>query len=414
MKKLVVISMLLICVLLPTACGPSFGDDIYKWVKKNARSYSEQLTRADLRVRWLNQFNETYRTIAYYQEKTDSLLHLMSGETSRVTAYPLTGLKNLLDVQEISKRNVDVLIQLQHELVTTKELFLHLDSIGSVQAFEHAGLRAIGKESLLRSFMEIGDVHEEANNLRYWKLFNFKYSIVLNTETGEVSHEASDGNGAQTYSGSFEGFLASFPLTAPFYALFVKDDIEEQIDRIREALDLFDELSLKPAEQYAISRYYVDSARTFFRTFHQQSDSIHKEHHKAWKILYSVNASLYKEAGERLVPYKLEAAEAEFGGQREISRILTEEQLFKVRQDVVNMTGSLVAMKQQCLMQSTPFDRIQKAESFMDACVEAEYIIKALNEKIEFKPVFSFLQKHEKRIASLKRDAIKIIETTYE
>lgn len=413
MKKIMFTCAAFLSLSLLSGCGPDFGDQILRWVRNNARSYSEKLTRADLSVRWLNQFNETYRTIAYYQERADGQLHRVSQSTTSLLQAPALNLKQILDVQERSRKNMDALITMQHTLQDTRALFGDLDSIGSLHQFEQAGLRAVGKETLMRSFMEVGDVQEEINRLRYWSLFNFKYSISVNTETGEVTHEAGEDNSAQTYSGSFEGWLASFPLTAPFYAVFMKDKIEEQIDQIKEAIDLFDELSLKPAEQYVISKYYVDSARTHFRTFHAQSDSIFREQQKAWKMLYTLNVTLNNEMAVRLAPYKREAAEGEIGGRSEINRVLSEEQQQQTKTDVINMTEELLELKKQSLKQTSPLTRLETGETFLDACVEAEYVVQALQEKLEYRALYPFLQKYHKRIAVLRTEAQKIIDGTY-
>lgn len=403
-KRYHIVVLLMSCMVL-SGCGPDFGDQILEWVRKNARTYSANLTRADLHIRWFDQFNENYRTIAYHQEKADAALHEAYKSTELLSSVNLVSLKDLLRVYDESKRNIDQLILIQHRMEDIKTLFVRLDSIGTLKQFESAGLRAVGKESLMRSFMEIGDVHEKINKLRYQKIFNLRYSISINTETGAVDHQANQDVEGPSYSGSFEGFLASFPITAPIYALFIQDEIEEQKKQIKRALDLFDVLSLKPYEQFLISNQYVDSARTAFKPMHQQLDTVYKAQHKAWKMMYAVNVALRNEAAAKIAPFKLAAAERELNGQRAIDNLLNEEKQYAVKQDVIGMIAELKRLKRVAVLSADPYSKAEASEAFSDAAVEAELMIKAMLGRLELTAVYPFLEKRLKEVVIARQEA---------
>lgn len=405
MKRKTIICILLAMSMAVAGCGPDFGDKIYKWVKKNARAYSEQLTRKDLSERWLETFNETYRSIAWFEALCDSELNKVSLSTQKIAVANGRSLQELIDLRDRSKRNIDQLIKTQHTLAEIKYLFGRLDSIGTWTQFEQAGLRAVGKETLLRSFMEIGDVHEEMNRLRFRNLFSVKYTISMNTETGEVTHEASENNTAQTYSGSFEGWLASFFLTAPFYAIFTQDDVEDQIEKIEKSLDLFDELALQQPEQFKISQAYADSARMYFQPFHLRSDSIFTGQKQTWRLLYDVNLGLYRKAAEKLLVYQRHAAEDEIGGMDEVSRLVREEQLFQTRQQLVDMTAELFVLEKTYTRETIPLKKLEAAEALLDACIEAGYITDALLNKLEYTAIKDGLLKTKSTITRLQTEA---------
>lgn len=410
-KKL---AALLFFGLSMSSCGPDFGDQIYEWIKNNTRRYSEQLTRADLRVRWLNQFTESFRTISYYQEQISTGLNKLKKETDAVNEISGNRLEKAL-------RQYDKSIFITNQLITTKtlidetdHLLKELDSIGNVKQFEDAGLRAIGKETLLRSFFEIGAQSEEINKLRYQKLFHLKYSLVIG-ENGSVQQNISpseDGAG-QSYSGntmgeSLEKFFGSFFATAPIYALFIENDIEKQVKKVKEAMDLFDKLSLTPKDQFIISQEYLKEARETYKDYRAKTQKLYGTQKDTWKLLWQLNATCRYTAETTIAPYKARLAEAEFLGSEEIQRIMDEESRFTIKTEIVTMLSQLVSLRGAITNEHDPFKKTELTEHYGDACVEAEYILNHLHSRLDLAPIYTDIENYQAKVNEYKKESISL------
>lgn len=396
MKKLLCfLPLLLFC----SGCGPDFGDKIYDWVEANARSYSEQLTRNDLKVRWLKAFSDHYKTIAFHSETARGQMKQLYTSTVNNEAQAGEGLGALLTRYDHSRAMLNELIRVKEILERNDSLFQSLDSIGNGRQFEAAGLRAIGKETLMRSFLEIGETQSTINKLRYQKLFSLKYAIAI-SENGDVSQSVDNSGEGQgySYSGSFEQFWYDNPVTGPLMSLFVQDDIEEQVDHIWEAIDRFDELCLKPHEQFAISQEYVTVARSKYAEHHRLADSIHLKQKENWLQLYQWNAARFKQAEAGLQPYRLQLAEAEFQGSREVQRILDEETRFALRQELVDMVSYVRQQSHELQNENERFAKIEKLEKLENSIAEASYVLNTLLERKELTSLHAELKNYQLRI----------------
>jgi len=402
--------LLPLCLSL-SSCGPNFGDEIYDWVKNNTRSYSEKLTRADLRVRWLNQFTESFRTISYYQEQINRELAKLKKELNTIDEEPSNKLEKAL-------RQYDLCVMVSNELIRIKELvdetdylFKELDSIGSIKQFEDAGLRAVGKETLLRSFFEIGSQSEEINKLRYQKLFHVKYSLVIGDD-GKVDQQAAPSeNGTGSYSGdsmgeSLEKFFANFPVTAPFYAMFVEDDIKKQVERVKDALNLFDKLSLTPKDQFIISQEYLKEARDTYKDYRVKTQDLQAVQKSTWKLLWQVTSTYRYNAETAIAPYKARLAEAEFLGSEEIQRIMDEESRFTMKNEIISMLSQLVKLRGSITNENDPYKKVELTERYGDACVEAECILTNLHARMDLAPIYTDIERYQSKVQEYKKESI--------
>jgi hypothetical protein len=405
--------LVLFCMTL-SSCGPDFGDQIYKWIKNNTRSYSEKLTRADLRVRWFNMHTESFRTISYYQEQLAGELIKLKKKINALDETPGNRLEKALRQYDLCVSVSNELIRVKGLLDETKLLLMELDSIGSIKQFEEAGLRAVGKETLLRSFFEIGAQSEEINKLRYQKLFHVKYSLIMG-EDGTVQQEVSpsEEGAGQSYAGesmgeSLEKFFGSFFATAPFYALFVKDDIEKQVEKVKDALDLFDKLSLTPKDQYLISQEYLKDAREAYKNYHAKVKDLDAVQKSTWKLLWQLSATYRYDAETVIAPYKARLAEAEFLGSEEIQRIMDEESRFAMKADMLNMLAQLVALRGSITSETDPFKKIEWTEKYHDACTEAEYILKTLHSRMDLAPIYAEIERQQAKVHEYTKESIRL------
>ena len=401
--------LLLLCLSL-NSCGPNFGNKIYDWVSKHTRSYSEQLTRADLRVRWLNAFTESFRTISYYQEKMAHELEELKKQLRSIESILGDNLEKALKQHDLCIATSNRLIQIKNLTDETEELLGTLDSIGSIRQFEAAGLRAVGKETLLRSFMEIGSQSEQINRLRYQKLFHVKYSLVIG-ENGQIQQQATyDDNGTGSYSGdnmgeSLEKFFGSFFATAPIYALFIEDDIEKQVEKIKEALNLFDQLSLQPKEQYLISLEYLKEARDAYKDYRTKVEDLHTQQKTSWKLLWQINATYLYNAETAIAPYKARIAESEFRGSKEIQRIIEEEERYARKNEMIALLAALVAMEGDIVRETNQFRKAELTERYADACAEAECYFDNLHQRYSLLPLYTDIESYQARLKYHKQHA---------
>jgi hypothetical protein len=399
------LSLIFLCLTL-SGCGPDFGDKIYEWIENNAKSYSEKLTRADLRVRWTKSLTEHYKTITYHSEVVKTQLNQLYNSTENSENRISNGLGAILIRYDHSKSILNDLLQVKSILEKNNDLFKSLDSIGNGRQFEAAGLRAIGKETLMRSFIEIGNVQATVNRLRYQKLFSLKYSIAIG-ENGNVSQsiDRSDQVDGYSYSGSFEGFWLDNPITGPIFSLFIKDDIEEQVERIWEALDRFDELCLKPEDQFKISQEYLKEARVKYADHHKLADSIHVLQKENWLKLYQWNVARFKQAESELQPYKLRLTNDEFQGSEAIKNILSEEARFKIRQELIGMVSFVRKKIIHTQKEIDKFKRIENIEGLERNIIEAIYILNVMSERKELISLQGEIKQYKSRI---KRDSIMV------
>jgi hypothetical protein len=405
--------LILFCITL-SGCGPDFGDQIYKWVKKNTRSYSEKLTRADLRVRWFNQCTESFRTISYYQEQLAGELANLKKNINVIDEMPGNRLEKALRQYDLCVSTSNELIRVKGLLDETEHLLQELDSIGSIKQFEDAGLRAVGKETLLRSFFEIGAQSEEINKLRYQKLFNVKYSLVIGEGNTVQQHVGPTDEGAgQSYSGnsmgeSLEKFFGSFFATAPFYALFIEDDIKKQVEKVKDALDLFDKLSLTPLEQYLISQQYLKEAREAYKDYEAKVRDLNAVQKSSWKLLWQLSSTYRHSAETVLAPYKTRLAEAEFFGSEEIQRIMDEESRFQIKTEILSMLAQLVTLRDGISRETDSVKKIERTETYHDACVEAEYILKHLHSRMDLAPIYADIERHQSKVYEYTQESIRL------
>lgn len=406
LKKYVIISL----SFLLFSCGPDFGDKIKKWVDNNARSYSEKLTRADLQVRWLNQFTEHYRTISVYQKEISNnlkenydiiLLNNISKETD---------LSTLLKRNDRTRNSFDKLLKLKSKIDATNILFENLDSIGSIKQFQNAGLRAIGKETLLRSFTEIGNRAEVINNLRYKSFFNIKFTLKLG-EDGSVSSEVDHSEGVQ--ASSYEcpdtldclgQWISDWPIVGSIISVFVEPKIEEQKEIVKEALNDFDKLCLQPKEQYEISLDYVKEARVYYKKHHAYVDSIRNKQLISWGKLFEINEGIRLKTNTDLMKFRQNLSEQEFRGQAQITRIISEEESFKLREDIVIMIVKLQKAVSELQVQKGDLKTIEKIEAISDAINEAKYILKNLNEQSCYTGILSFIENSTKSVTFIENE----------
>lgn len=414
MRILRILPLALLVLCFTTGCGPDFGDKIYDWIERNTRSYSEQLTRADLKVRWMNQFTEHYRVIGVFQKDIGARLSIEYTNISQAMQYQGSDLESALIQYDRSRMINDRLIEIKQKLDQCDYYFISLDSIGSIRQFNDAGLRAIGKETLLRSFFEIGDQAEKINKMRYEKLFNLKFTLVIN-ENGDVDQEIGHAeSGGKSYSGnnmgeSIEKFFADLFITAPFVALMNEDKIEKQKKRVFEALDRFDELCLTQMEQYAISSEYLEQAKAVYADHHDLCDSIHKQQLQAWQRLYDMNEGIRLNAVQKLAPYKEQLAEQEFRGQDEIRRILDEEERLQIRQETITMIQVLNQKKREVSQQTDTLARIRLSEVFYQSVQEGKYILSVLHEQQKYLSIYDFIEQYQLRLARMEEDALEML-----
>jgi BMFP domain-containing protein YqiC len=405
--------LMLFCMTL-SSCGPDFGDQIYKWVKENTRSYSEKLTRADLQVRWLNMHTESFRTISYYQEQLAGELTTLKKKINAIDEAPGNRLEKALRQYDLCVSASNELIKIKGLLDETQHLMRELDSIGSIKQFEDAGLRAVGKETLLRSFFEIGAQSEEINKLRYQKLFHVKYSLVIG-EDGTVQQQVSpsEEGAGQSYSGdsmgeSLEKFFADFFMTAPFYALFVKDDIEKQVEKVKDALNLFDKLSLTPKDQFLISQQYLKEAREAYKEYEVKVKDLDAVQKSTWKLLWQLSSTYRYNAETAIAPFKARLAEAEFLGSEEIQRIMDEESRFTIKTEILNMLAQLVTLRGSISNETDAFKKIELTEKYHDACTEAEYILKTLHSRMDLAPIYPEIERQQSKVHEYTKESIRL------
>lgn len=390
--------------LLFIGCDPDFGDKIYRWIERNARNYSEQLTHKDLRVRWMKTYTEHYKTISFHSDIVETRLNDLYKSTTNNESYLDNSLGSFLVRYDHSKSTLQKLISVKETIERNDTLFQSLSNIGNLSQFEAAGLQAIGKETLLRSFLEIGDQQSTINKLRYQKLFSLKYSIAID-ENGNLSQRVDQTqlNSEYSYSGRPEEFLYDIPVIGSIFSFLREDDIEEQVDRIKEALDRYDELCLTPREQYEISRNYVQKAKDKYAEHHTLADSIHQLQKDKWLKLFQWNVARFKQAETAIQPFKVQLANDQFQGSEEIQRIVSEESRFRLREEMIEMMDYVRHRSIEAQMENDRFTKIEKLETFKNSIEEAKFVLNILKDR---KKLISLYGEIDAYLQRLKKDSL--------
>lgn len=238
-----------VCLLLAACDYADFGQRAYDWVSQKARHYSEQLSRQDLSVRWRQIENVGYGEISHSLTIIDELLQKLHEETraldDRFKQNP-DQLDALVKTYEQAFKARALLFDLLFYFEAIQKRLAFLDSPCGRDDFDRLGLYSVADYSVLESFISISDRAQRANDDRYGIYVGYTFDL---DENGNPEEKPSGGKE------QLQHFLKSFTLIYDsIFAAFNQDKIDEQKQKLEEAIDLFNSLTLKPAEVYEISR----------------------------------------------------------------------------------------------------------------------------------------------------------------
>lgn len=386
-----VLKLILFLIVVLNSCDVDFGDKAYDFINAEGYDQSKRLYESDLNVRVKNflilEYNSCWEQLNSNQLKIKSL----SKELDYFASNVYTDLETIIFNYDNVTTIFNNLIELKFHIEELESRYIRIDSLHSVYIFIDNGVWTIGRETLLRSFYEVGDATKKNNKERYSR-FGMNYSI------GSAENEASIT--VDSYSGSFEGFWVSLPIVSTIYNLWEAEEIEDQFERLNEAMMHFNEVAISSNEQYQIYKNCVNVKKENFSDHHNNAKELVLLQDSIWHNLFEINCNLIRYYEIKLKPYRIAYLQNKYKGSAEIKRILKTEEIYIVKENIIDLKVELKSNYRKIKKNKKSIDKLIYIEDFQDAVTEADFVY---NYYIKTYPILS----NEKIIVSFKDDIDK-------
>ena len=233
--------------LFCTGCRADFGDRAVAWVRDNARRYSHDLADADYAARWASHFTARQRQMTLLAQ--DIELNSAAVYTSLDEALTPQPDENVYEAalrqRAASRTSLDVLIATRVQIDELEQASADISAACQRSQFDRLGLAQVGSFGVAASFLGMADAVKQANRNRYGIYVGF--TVVT------------DGNGEPMEPAGATEQLTHFARGISIYvediaAWLNEEEIEDQTQKVHEAIADFDRRVLRPDELYVLSR----------------------------------------------------------------------------------------------------------------------------------------------------------------
>ena len=302
-----------------------FGQRAYDWVESKARYYSDQLTRQDLRVRWRQIENVGYGEIAHALGIIDELMQSLHSQTRQVDETFKTNpdeLDALVKTYTQSLKARALLFDLLFHFEAIEQRLMFLDAPCGRDVFDRMGLKSLADYNVLESFIAISERAQRANDDRYGFYIGYTFNL---DENGNAEEEPATGKE------QLQHFLKSFSfIYDSIFAHFNQDKIDEQKQKLDEAIELFYTRTLTPDEVFEISTTECEAMQT-------RTDSERLQAHltfKNYRALFDTQQQIHLERQTRafleMLPLKIQAINDREGFTAAYAHLLDQQRAFSV------------------------------------------------------------------------------------
>lgn len=376
--------ILMIALVTLTSC-PEYGEKLNQWVQQNAYSYSKALATEDITNRWYGLYGELSNKVNSNLSHTNSRLiqvHKKLNEIDKFIDSDSDSIQGYIKTYDETRLVYSELSDLKPYNEWNKSAFARIDTITSKAEFEISGMRAVGRESLLRSFWEIGDLASKTNNERF-KIFYVRSSFSYGND--RLNHENTNIPIEGPYDGSFEGFLATtFPFSI-FYSIWEKDKVEEQNEKVKEAIVAFDKLAVSPEEIHKISIKIHDKVKKQFEVYLFALDTLQKQFDSTYSETIKATILRMKIAERALRPEIIRSIDS---GSERFYQLFEGQKKLEVFKQAVSEIKKIRIIKNQIESDTTKnkIDRFILLEEYEDRLINIELSLSYYGKQKSFMP----------------------------
>ncbi len=308
--------------LFCTGCRADFGDRAVAWVRDNARRYSHDLADADYAARWASHFTARQRQMTLLAQ--DIELNSAAVYTSLDEALTPQPDENVYEAalrqRAASRTSLDVLIATRVQIDELEQASADISAACQRSQFDRLGLAQVGSFGVAASFLGMADAVKQANRNRYGIYVGF--TVVT------------DGNGEPMEPAGATEQLTHFARGISIYvediaAWLNEEEIEDQTQKVHEAIADFDRRVLRPDDLYVLSRGHCRAERTARQSIFADLSRIRRLHLRQWRSLLTTAVRVRRGADVTLAPLRARAAAGEIGASADVARILDEDFAFE-------------------------------------------------------------------------------------
>jgi hypothetical protein len=198
MKK-VYITLLFITVFSESYAQKNFGEQFRDWVMQDAARNSRDLARNDFKPRTVHAVNRINERLLGEIRAADSVLNAVYRqiESDELALAGLDTLTVALRRARSARTEYYRLLDAENHLYFASRLKLNLDSLGSSTYFYGAGLYHVGRETLMESFVRVGEGFADNFSLKYQNHYTVSVNVNMND-----NYQANGGSGSISQDGN--------------------------------------------------------------------------------------------------------------------------------------------------------------------------------------------------------------------
>lgn len=399
------------------ACHPTFGDDLYGWVRDKVFDQSRRLATIDFAARNLNYVvlgaEDLNARIAQMTERLAQIEAQIAREEATAAGDPL---RLAVQRDRSATRLLDELYTVRAELDEQARRMGALRTLPTLTEFRVQGLGNIGRATLMGSLTDLGDARQKSMAAKYSVYVGVTVDDEGNTQRVEAQPTQGDmmdaiiGGGIMQYYGESE-LATSIPLIIAYrwFRFGVENEIcrnrvERQMKRWDKAVDMLPEKLITEAEQLELHKASYAEAVVAFDAHLKGVAEASAALDRRWREVFAYNAARQLVASKVLTSRNVALLRTRYESGT-AGNIFSNITLTNLAGEIGDWNGYLARRQLRLLTACSDVDGFVLAEDQQDALAYARSAYGVFGKRPEFAPLHPNIALGEAAIGRMKSEA---------